>query len=231
MGMNGVGKSTLIKLVLGELKTEDGKIELNNGARIAFFAQHHVEGLDLEMTPLTYFQKVYPGVKDQDVRNHLGGLGCKGDLALQKIGTLSGGQKSRVAFSILTYQQPHLLILDEPTNHLDIDSIEALIVAIKAFQGGVLCISHDQYFLNNIINEYWAVNDQGGVKDFHDIDEAKLYAYNIEIPEKDEKTGGKSKNKKVRENQVFPNAFSACSAFSHFVFFIFFFLFSFSLLM
>jgi ATP-binding cassette subfamily F protein 3 len=147
---------------------------------------------------------MYPEVKDQQVRNHLGALGCKGDLALQKIGKLSGGQKSRVAFALLTYKEPHLLVMDEPTNHLDIESIEALILAVQRFKGGLLCVSHDQYFLANVVNEYWSVANGGGeVKAFEDIDDAKMHAYNIVSTQSDKKKAGpggkKAKKKKGKQ--------------------------------
>jgi len=148
LGENGVGKSTLIKLILGEMEPDEGKVKLNEGARTACFTQHHQDLLELDKTPVELLQKIFAdrNVKDQEARNHLGALGIKGDLALQKIELLSGGQKSRVSFAILTFLKPHLIIMDEPTNHLDLDTIEALLTALNSFSGGVILVSHDQYF-------------------------------------------------------------------------------------
>merc|ERR1711920_335090 len=109
-------------------------------------------------------------------RNVLGRFGIQGDMAFRRILTLSGGQKSRVALAILTYSNPHLLYLDEPTNHLDMETIDALIEAVQSFEGSVVMVSHDQYFLSKVATEFWAVAG-GRVKVFRDITEAKAASY------------------------------------------------------
>merc|ERR1711964_95516 len=109
---------------------------------------------------------------DQEARNVLGKFGIHGDMALRRIVTLSGGQKSRVALSICTYKQPHLLYLDEPTNHLDMETIDALVDCVKKFEGAVVMVSHDQYFLSQLATEFWSVAD-GKVSVYRDLAEAK----------------------------------------------------------
>lgn len=119
------------------------------------FSQHHVDQLDLSLTALESFQKRYPHVKPLEIRAHLGGMGLGGNTCLQKMSTLSGGQKSRVAFAQIMWEQPHLLLLDEPTNHLDLDAVEALIHALLNFDGGLLVISHDEHLVTSICEELW----------------------------------------------------------------------------
>jgi ATP-binding cassette subfamily F protein 3 len=159
------------------------------------FAQHHVDGLDLTQCALAVMVRSYPGVLEQELRSHLGSFGVSGPLALQPIYTLSGGQKSRVALAKLTWPQPNLLLLgkrptsrhacaaifavsaasphpqhannaDEVTNHLDIDAIDALIEGLAAYKGGVLLVSHDQYFISAVADELWAVEGDGTVHPF-----------------------------------------------------------------
>ena len=115
LGSNGCGKSTLIKLILGELQPTDGIITLNSNVNIALFSQHHVDILNLGLTSVEYLTEKFSGLKEQEYRRHLGKYGIKDDLAMMQIGNLSGGQKSRLVFAILTWKEPHLLILDEPT--------------------------------------------------------------------------------------------------------------------
>ncbi len=150
---NGVGKSTLIKLIMGQLTPIDGWVELSGNARVTCFSQHHVDQLNLKQTPLEFMMTLFASTPPQELRRHLGRFGVTGDLALQKIATLSGGQKSRVAFAVVTFTRPHLLILDEPTNHLDLETVDALIMAINQFEGGVMAISHDQHLLSSCIDE------------------------------------------------------------------------------
>jgi len=160
VGPNGAGKTTFLNVLCGELKPLEGHINVNRKIRIARFNQHHIDQLDMRLTPLEYMQTKFPDADPQALRSHLGGLGLSGNLAVQPIYTLSGGQKSRVSFAELTFKRPHLLLLDEPTNHLDIDSVDALVQALNEYKGGILVISHDEYLIKTVCDEIWVC--QGG---------------------------------------------------------------------
>lgn len=147
---------------LGELEAQAGAVIRNPKLRIAYFTQHHVNQLDLDATPQDFLLRSFPGSKPDAARAHLGSFGLGGDLALQKIRTLSGGQKSRVAFALITWKKPHLLCLDEVTNHLDIETIDAVIVALANFTGGVVVISHDQHFVESVCDELFVVGSPAG---------------------------------------------------------------------
>eukprot|EP00931_Biecheleriopsis_adriatica_P072817 TRINITY_DN47214_c0_g1_i1.p1 TRINITY_DN47214_c0_g1~~TRINITY_DN47214_c0_g1_i1.p1 ORF type:complete len:1270 (+),score=311.68 TRINITY_DN47214_c0_g1_i1:36-3845(+) len=176
LGANGAGKSTLLKVMQKKLVPTSGSIDINRNMRVGTFAQHHVESLDLEANCVDCVQSNFPGLSDQDSRNVLGRFGISGDMALRKIKTLSGGQKSRVALAIVTHHQPHLIYLDEPTNHLDMETIDALIEAIKEFDGAVVMVSHDQYFLSQVATEFWAVAERK-LTVFRDLASAKAATY------------------------------------------------------
>lgn len=165
VGKNGAGKSTLLKLLCGELPLSSGEYHVHPNMRIAHIAQHHIEQLGdyLECTPVDYFMKQHHAKNEQEARQFLGGFGLVGSLALQLIGTLSGGQKARLAFATVMCTEPHLLILDEPTNHLDGDSLESLAAAVDKFQGAVVIVSHNQDFMSRCAKEMWTVAD-GRVK-------------------------------------------------------------------
>lgn len=159
VGPNGIGKSTILKLISGELQPSSGTVYRSAKVRMAVFSQHHVDGLDLTSNPLLYMMRCFPGVPEQKLRSHLGSFGVTGSLALQPMYTLSGGQKSRVAFAKITFKKPHIILLDEPSNHLDLDAVEALIQGLVLFQGGVLMVSHDEHLISGSVGELWAVTD------------------------------------------------------------------------
>ncbi|KIM84750.1 hypothetical protein PILCRDRAFT_818360 [Piloderma croceum F 1598] len=159
VGANGAGKSTLIKVLTGELSPHAGYVNRNGRLRIGYFAQHHVDTLNPTMTPVQFLASKFPGKSEQEYRQHLGNFQISGMTGLQLIGTLSGGQKSRVAFSALSLQQPHVLLLDEPTNHLDIEGLDALMLALKTWNGGVIIISHDERFITTVAEELWVCGD------------------------------------------------------------------------
>ncbi|EOA33676.1 hypothetical protein CARUB_v10019860mg, partial [Capsella rubella] len=166
VGPNGIGKSTILKLISGDLQPSSGTVFRSAKVRVAVFSQHHVDGLDLSSNPLLYMMRCYPGVPEQKLRSHLGSLGVTGNLALQPMYTLSGGQKSRVAFAKITFKKPHLLLLDEPSNHLDLDAVEALIQGLVLFQGGICMVSHDEHLISGSVDELWVVSD-GRIAPFH----------------------------------------------------------------
>jgi ATP-binding cassette subfamily F protein 3 len=160
VGANGVGKTTLLKLLLGELALTAGNQTRHNRLRTSLFTQHHVEQLDLTCSPLEFFVKTFPGSNVEGIRSHLGSFGISANLALRPIYLLSGGQKSRVAFAFTVWKNPHIMIMDEPTNHLDIDAVNALIIALNNFQGGVLIVSHDQHLISLVCDQIWYIKDQ-----------------------------------------------------------------------
>ncbi|ESZ98926.1 putative translation initiation regulator (Gcn20) [Sclerotinia borealis F-4128] len=165
VGPNGAGKTTVLKLLIGKLSPTGGLISQNPRLRIGFFAQHHVDALDLTTSAVGFMTKAYPGKTDEEYRRHLGAFGITGMTGLQKMEFLSGGQKSRVAFACLSLQNPHILVLDEPSNHLDIEAMDALSQALNAFQGGVLMVSHDVTMLQTVCTSLW-VCDEGTVEKF-----------------------------------------------------------------
>ncbi|KAF8867318.1 putative translation initiation regulator [Acephala macrosclerotiorum] len=165
VGPNGAGKTTVLKLLIGKLTPTSGLISQNPRLRIGFFAQHHVDALDLTTSAVGFMAKNFPGKQDEEYRRHLGAFGITGMTGLQKMELLSGGQKSRVAFACLSLTNPHILVLDEPSNHLDIEAMDALSTALQQFQGGVLMVSHDVTMLQTVCTSLW-VCDNGTVEKF-----------------------------------------------------------------
>ncbi|KAL8823213.1 MAG: hypothetical protein Q9191_006069 [Dirinaria sp. TL-2023a] len=165
VGPNGAGKTTVLKLLIGQLQASSGLISQNPRLRIGFFAQHHVDALDMSASAVSFMAKTYPGKSDEEYRRHLGAFGITGTTSLQRLELLSGGQKSRVAFACLGLTNPHILVLDEPSNHLDIEAMDALSLALRQFQGGVLMVSHDVTMLQSVCTSLW-VCEAGTVEKF-----------------------------------------------------------------
>jgi len=182
VGPNGVGKSTLLKLMSGQLKETTGYVHRHRNLRIARFSQHHVDQLVMEQTPLQYFGTLFKDPNPQDVRQHLARFGLTGKLPLHPIASLSGGQKSRVALAELAWKLPHILLLDEPTNHLDMEMIESLGTALEEFEGGIVLVSHNQRLIELVCNELWVCNRDGTVKRFEGefLDYKKMVISEIE---------------------------------------------------
>ncbi|KAK0232899.1 P-loop containing nucleoside triphosphate hydrolase protein [Armillaria fumosa] len=182
VGANGSGKSTLIKVLTGELRPFSGHVTQNGRLRIGYFAQHHVDSLDPTMSPVQFLASKFPGKTEQEYRQHLGNFQISGMTGLQLIGTLSGGQKSRVAFAVLSLQRPHVLLLDEPTNHLDIEGLDALMTALDSWNGGVIVISHDERFITTVAKELWVCGDGTVTKFKGDVQSYKqLIVSNIKM--------------------------------------------------
>ncbi|KAJ5931336.1 Translation initiation regulator (Gcn20) [Penicillium verrucosum] len=165
VGPNGAGKTTVLKLLTNQLEPTSGLISTNSRLRIGFFAQHHVDALDMTTSAVGFMTKTYPGKTDEEYRRHLGAFGITGTTGLQRMELLSGGQKSRVAFACLSLTNPHILVLDEPSNHLDIEGMDALSDALRVFEGGVVMVSHDVTMLQNVCTSLW-VCDGGTVHKF-----------------------------------------------------------------
>ena len=171
LGRNGQGKSTLSKLLSNRLVLFEGKQVNSNKLRIGFFAQHQVDELMIDETPLQHMIAARPGIMQPKLRAQLAGFGLGPDQADTAVGRLSGGQKARLSLLLATLDAPHLLILDEPTNHLDIESREALVEALTRYSGAVILVSHDMHLLSMVADRLWLVSD-GTVKPYEDDLEA-----------------------------------------------------------
>ena len=165
LGRNGNGKTTLARLLAGQLPPMDGKITATAKMRVGYFTQYQVEELDRSETPLQHMTQLMKGASPGAVRGQLGRFGFSGAKATTEVGKLSGGEKARLALALITRDAPHLLILDEPTNHLDVDAREALIQALNDYSGAVVIVSHDRHMLEMTADRLVLV-DQGQAKDF-----------------------------------------------------------------
>ncbi|WP_415234010.1 ABC-F family ATP-binding cassette domain-containing protein [Pseudorhodobacter sp.] len=157
LGRNGEGKSTLAKLLAGKLKPVAGKMTQSSKLRIGYFAQHQVDELFIDETPLQHLQRMRPAEGQPRLRARLAGFGLLADQAETVVGRLSGGQKARLSLLLATLEAPHLLILDEPTNHLDMESREALVEALTTYSGAVVLVSHDMHLLGLVADRLWLV--------------------------------------------------------------------------
>ena len=174
LGVNGAGKSTLIKTIAGTLMPLAGQATFNKGLEIGYFAQHQVEMLRDDQSPLWHLARISPGVREQDLRNYLGGFNFPGDMASDPIEHFSGGEKARLALALIVWQRPNLLLLDEPTNHLDLETREALTVALAQFEGTLVLVSHDRHLLRATTDQFLIVADgrlapfDGDLDDYRD---------------------------------------------------------------
>ena len=171
LGANGNGKSTLMKLLAGRLETMSGEFSKSGKLRIGYFAQHQSEELDMNATPVLEMQRRRPQDSETALRSHLGRFGFGQQKAITKISSLSGGEKARLLFALMTVTKPHILLLDEPTNHLDMDSRQALAEAINAFEGAVVLISHDPHVIELTVDRFLLV-ENGRVQNYDgDLDD------------------------------------------------------------
>ncbi|MCX8602320.1 MULTISPECIES: ABC transporter ATP-binding protein [unclassified Gilliamella] len=160
LGRNGAGKSTLIKLLAGELAPKEGHINLAKGVQLGYFAQHQLEYLRGEESPLWHLTKLAdPNITEQELRNYLGGFDFHGDKVSEPVNTFSGGEKARLVLALIVWQKPNLLLLDEPTNHLDLDMRQALTEALIDFEGALVVVSHDRHLLRSTTDEFYLVHD------------------------------------------------------------------------
>ena len=167
LGQNGQGKSTLSKLIADRLTPCAGSIVRSTKLRIGYFAQHQVDELHLDETPLEHLRRLRPDPTPAKLRAMLGGFGIGAEQADTQVGRLSGGQKARLSLMLATLDAPHLLILDEPTNHLDIESREALVEALTQYSGAVILVSHDMHLLSLVADRLWLIKD-GHVTPYND---------------------------------------------------------------
>ena len=174
LGINGAGKSTLIKTIAGELKPLAGKAIFNKGLAVGYFAQHQIEMLRHDESPLWHVSRIARNTREQDLRNYLGAFNFPGDMATTSIATFSGGEKARLALALIVWQRPNLLLLDEPTNHLDLDTREALTVALAQFEGTLVLVSHDRHLLRATTDQFLIVAEgrlapfDGDLEDYRD---------------------------------------------------------------
>jgi len=175
LGPNGAGKSTLIKLMAGDLAPQSGERQEAQELRIGYFAQHQLEQLRGDDTPLNHLQRLDPKAREQDLRDYIGGFGFHGEQADALIAPFSGGEKARLVLALLVYQRPNLLLLDEPTNHLDLEMRHALTVALQDFQGAMVVVSHDRHLLRSVTDQLLLVAD-GKVENYDgDLDDYRQW--------------------------------------------------------
>ena len=159
LGRNGAGKSTLIKLLAGEIVAQSGQVQLAKGVQLGYFAQHQVDTLRFDESPLWHLEKLAPEKTEQELRNYLGGFDFKGDKVKQAVGSFSGGEKARLVLALIVWLRPNLLLLDEPTNHLDLEMRQALTDALTYYEGSLVVVSHDRHLLRSTVNEFYLVHD------------------------------------------------------------------------
>jgi ATP-binding cassette subfamily F protein 3 len=165
LGRNGAGKTTLIKLAAGRLAPLAGERREGKGLRIGYFAQHTLEVLRPEETPLQHLQRIDPQAREQSLRDFLGGFDFSGEMALSPVAGFSGGERARLALALVVWQRPNLLLLDEPTNHLDLEMREAVALALQEYEGAMVLVSHDRHLLRTATDALVLVAD-GGVRPF-----------------------------------------------------------------
>jgi ATP-binding cassette, subfamily F, member 3 len=176
LGPNGAGKSTLLKSIVGNLPLLAGELHRAQGLRVGYFAQHQVDQLRLDETPLWHLEKLASGEREQVFRDFLGGFDIRADQATQKVASFSGGEKARLALALIVWQRPNLLLLDEPTNHLDIEMRESLAQALTDFEGALVVIAHDRHLLSAATDQWLLVAD-GRLRPFEgDLDDYKEWA-------------------------------------------------------
>ena len=176
LGPNGAGKSTLVKSLAGTLALRSGGRYEGQGLKIGYFAQHQVEQLRKDESPLAHMRRLDPGIREQEFRNFLGGFDFRGAQADASIAPFSGGEKARLALALIVWQKPNLLLLDEPTNHLDIEMREAVAEALQEFDGTLVVVAHDRHLLKATTDQLWLVAD-GEVGEFDgDLDDYKQWA-------------------------------------------------------
>jgi ATP-binding cassette subfamily F protein 3 len=189
LGHNGAGKSTLIKLIADELANRGGEIKPAKDLKVGYFAQHQLEQLHAESTPVQHLQRLDPQADEQSLRDFIGGFGFSNDRALSPVAPFSGGEKARLVLALLVYQRPNLLLLDEPTNHLDLEMRHALSLALQGFEGALVVVSHDRHLLRSVTDKLLLV-DGGKAEEFDgDLDDYRRW---LASEQKEEPTPGQN---------------------------------------
>lgn len=202
LGANGAGKSTLIKVLAGDMPPLTGTLRKADALKIGYFAQHQLEQLRLDETPLWHLQKIAPQATEKDLRNFLGGFDFRGDKVMEVVAPFSGGEKARLVLALLVYQNPNLLLLDEPTNHLDLEMRHALSVALQDYQGAMVVVSHDRHLLRSVTDQFLLVAD-GKVQVFDgDLDDYRaLLTEQKKSPEETSSTSDSPTSRKEQRKQ------------------------------
>lgn len=203
LGRNGAGKSTLIKCLASQLAPQSGDYQTSAGLQIGYFAQHQLELLSPDDSPLAHLQRLDKKATEQSLRDFLGGFAFHGDNALAPVAPMSGGEKARLVLAMILYQKPNLLLLDEPTNHLDLNMRDALNIALQGFEGAMILVSHDRFLLSAVCEEFYLV-DNAQVQSFSgDLDDYSqwLFASNSEKSNKSKDANALSK-KDIKRQQA-----------------------------
>ncbi|PVZ80284.1 ABC transporter ATP-binding protein [Serratia sp. S1B] len=180
LGRNGAGKSTLIKILAGTLQPLSGEVGLAKGIKLGYFAQHQLELLRADESPLQHLSRIAPRVLEQQLRDYLGGFGFQGDKVTEISERFSGGEKARLVLALIVWQRPNLLLLDEPTNHLDLDMRQALTEALIDFEGALVVVSHDRHLLRSTTDDLYLVHD-GQVEPFEgDLDDYQQWLSDLQ---------------------------------------------------
>ncbi|UDW83499.1 ABC transporter ATP-binding protein [Pasteurella canis] len=208
LGKNGAGKSTLIKLLAGELSALAGQIQLAKGVQLGYFAQHQLDTLRADESPLWHLQKLAPQQTEQQLRDYLGGFAFKGDKVNEVVGFFSGGEKARLVLALIVWQRPNLLLLDEPTNHLDLDMRQALTEALVDYQGSLVVVSHDRHLLRNTVEEFYLVHDKKVEQFSGDLDDYQKWLNELSrvpdsklVPQAEQENNQSSVNRKEQKRR------------------------------
>lgn len=186
LGVNGAGKSTFIKTIAGELAVLHGESQLGKGLVIGYFAQHQLEMLRHDESPLWHLARIAPTTREQELRNFLGSFNFPGDMVTSSIAPFSGGEKARLALALIVWQRPNLLLLDEPTNHLDLETREALTDALAQFEGTLVLVSHDRHLLRATTDQFLIVAN-GALSPFDgDLDDYRNWLFKTKLDSKTE---------------------------------------------
>ncbi len=195
LGPNGAGKSTMIKLLAGEIAPMAGERQTAQDLKIGYFAQHQLDQLHPEHTPMEHLLQLDPQAREQAIRNYLGGFGFSGDRAESPTAPFSGGEKARLVLALLVYQRPNLLLLDEPTNHLDIEMRHALSIALQDFVGAMVIVSHDRHMLRTTTDLLLLVNDGAAEEFAGDLDDYPRWLLENRADGREKRASGPSSGK------------------------------------
>ena len=201
LGPNGAGKSSLIKVLAGQMSALSGKLQTAQDLNIGYFAQHQLELLRLDESPLWHLQQLDKQATEKDLRNFLGGFDFRGDKVNDPVEPFSGGEKARLVLALLVYQNPNLLLLDEPTNHLDLEMRHALSVALQDYEGALIVVSHDRHLLRSVTDQLWLVA-AGQVQPFDgDLEDYKQWLAEQKKSADETTSGGETANNVSRKDQ------------------------------